>query len=199
VRSQRLPGRSLAHLLRLADAAKIDHTRSLSLSRTCGPIAIGVSFLTGRSADWLAARLPVRRLTGGSLLDGELGRGICLKALVRDGQTAAGRPAVTAVFDPLEGAIERREPIPQTGSNRVVDALLRKWLRRIGRIAFGVMIICPSRAKIGQQLLHMRTLRVHQRSSPFQFHRAAPPLHLFIPAQTMVADGHSQFVLTIHP
>jgi hypothetical protein len=24
-------------------------------------------------------------------------------------------------------------------------------------------------------------------------------LHLFIPAQTMVADGHSQFVLTIHP
>jgi hypothetical protein len=25
----------------------------------------------------------------------------------------------------------------------------------------------------------MRTLRVHQRSSPFQFHRAAPPLHLF--------------------
>jgi hypothetical protein len=24
-------------------------------------------------------------------------------------------------------------------------------------------------------------------------------LHLFIPAQTMLADGHSQFVLTIHP
>jgi hypothetical protein len=116
-----------------------------------------------RSVSRLASgSLAVRRLAGGSLLDGELGRGICLKALVRDGQTAAGRPAVTAVFDPLEGTIKRREPIPQTSSHRVVDTLLRQWLRWIGRIAFGVMIICPSRADIGQQLLHMRTLRVHQ-------------------------------------
>jgi hypothetical protein len=138
-------------------------------------------------------------LTSGSLLDGELGRRICLKAFVRDRQTAADRPAVTAVFDPLEGTIERREPIPQTTSHRVVDTLLRQWLRWIGRIAFSVMIICPSRAEIGKQPLYMRTLRVHQRSSPFQFHRAAPPLHLFYTRPDHGCDGHSQFVLTIHP
>jgi hypothetical protein len=138
-------------------------------------------------------------LTCGSFLDGELGRRIGLKAFVRDGQTATDRAAVTAVFDPLESPIERREPVPQTGSHRVVDALLRQWLRRIRSIAFGVMIIYPSRAEIGQQLLHMRTLRVHQRSSPFQFHRAAPPLHLFYTRRDLVADGHRHFVLTIHP
>jgi hypothetical protein len=37
---------------------------------------------------------------------------------------------------------------------------LGQWLRRIGRIAFGFMVICPVRAEIGQQLLHPRTLRV---------------------------------------
>jgi len=148
----------MAHLLRLEE----DRPHR-SPSRTCALIAIGDSF-PHRSVSRLevAGSLAVRRLTGGSLLDGELGRGICLKALVRDGQTATDRPAVTTIFDPLEGTIERREPIPQTGSHRVVDTLLRQGLRWIGRIAFGVMIICPSRADMGQQLLHMRTLRVHQ-------------------------------------
>jgi hypothetical protein len=122
-------------------------------------------------------------LIGGSLLDGELGRRICLEAFVRDRQTATDRAAVTAVFDPVESPIERREPVPQTGSQGVVDALLCQWLRRIGRIAFGVMVICPGCAEIGQQLLHMSTLRVHQRSSPVQFHRAAPPLLLFYTRQ----------------
>jgi len=147
----------MAHLLRLEE----DRPHR-SPSRTCALIAIGVLSSPVGQPTGGGGSLAVRRLTGGSLLDGELGRGICLKALVRDGQTATDRPAVTTIFDPLEGTIERREPIPQTGSHRVVDTLLRQWLRWIGRIAFGVMIICPSRADMGQQLLHMRTLRVHQ-------------------------------------
>lgn len=99
-------------------------------------------------------------LDRGSLLDGELGRRVCLKAFVRNGRTAADRAAVSAVFDPLQSPVERRESVPQAGGHGVVDALLCQWLRRIGRIALGVMVICPSRAEIAQQLLHLRTFRV---------------------------------------
>ena len=60
----------------------------------------------------------------GGLLDGELGRRICLQASVRDGRAAADRATVATVFDPLEGPIEGREPFSQAGSHGVVDALL---------------------------------------------------------------------------
>jgi hypothetical protein len=104
--------------------------------------------------------LSIRRLIVGGFLDGELGRRVCLKACIRDGYTAADRAAVATVFDPLESPIERREPGPETGGHSVVDALLRQRLRRIRRIAFGLMVICTNRAEIGQQLLNLRTLRV---------------------------------------
>jgi hypothetical protein len=104
--------------------------------------------------------LSIRRLIVGGLLDSQLGRRVCLKAFIRDGYTAADRPAVATVFDPLESPIEHREPVPQTGGHSIVDALLRQRLRRIRRIAFGLMVICTSRAEIGQQLLNLRTLRV---------------------------------------
>jgi hypothetical protein len=96
----------------------------------------------------------------GRLLDGELGRRVCLKALVRDGCAAADRPTVAAVFDSLECPIERRETVPQAGGHSVVDALLCQRLSRIRRIALSLMIICPVRAELGEQLLHLRTLRV---------------------------------------
>ena len=99
-------------------------------------------------------------LDRGSLLDGELGRRVCLKAFVRNGRTAADRAAVSAVFDPLQSPVERRESVPQAGGHGVVDTLLCQWLRRISRIAFGLMVICPGLAEIGQQLLHLHTLRV---------------------------------------
>jgi hypothetical protein len=99
-------------------------------------------------------------LTVGGLLDSELGRRVCLKAFIRDGYTAPDRAAVATVFDPLESPSERREPPPQTGGNSVVDALLRQRLRRIRRIAFGLMIIRTGRSEIGQQLLNLRTFRV---------------------------------------
>jgi hypothetical protein len=111
-------------------------------------------------SDQIAAWLSVRRLIFGGLLDCELGRWVCLEAFVRDGRTATDRPTVTAVFDPLESPIERREPVPQAGGHGVVDALFCQWLRRIRRIAFGHMVICPGRAEIGQQPLHLRTLRL---------------------------------------
>jgi hypothetical protein len=96
----------------------------------------------------------------GRLLDGELGCRVCLQAFVRDGRPAADRATVTAVFDPLESPIEHRESVPQAGRHGVVDALLCQWLRRISRIAFGVMVICPGLAEMGQQPLHLRTLYV---------------------------------------
>jgi hypothetical protein len=104
--------------------------------------------------------LSIRRLIVGGLLDRELGRRVGLKAFIRDGYTATDGAAVATVFEPLESPIERREPVPETGGHSVVDALLRQWLRRIRRIAFGLMVICTSRAEIGQQLLNLRTLRV---------------------------------------
>jgi hypothetical protein len=96
----------------------------------------------------------------GGFLDGELSRRVCLQAFIRDGRTAADRATVAAVFDPLESPIERREPVPQAGGHGVVDALFSQWLRRIRRIAFGHMVSCPRRAEIGQQPLHLRTLRL---------------------------------------
>jgi hypothetical protein len=96
----------------------------------------------------------------GRLLDGELGRRVCLKALVRDRNTAADRPTVAAVFYPLECPIECREPVSQSGGHGVVDTLLCQRLSRIRRIALSLMIICPVCAELGEQLLHLRTLRV---------------------------------------
>ena len=96
----------------------------------------------------------------GRLLNGELRRRICFKAFVRDRRTTAGRATVAAVVDPLKGPIKRSESVPQAGGNRVVDALLCQWRRRISRIAFGLMIIRACCAEIGQQLLYLRTLRV---------------------------------------
>jgi hypothetical protein len=116
---------------------------------TCAAFAI-------RFPGWLS----VRRWIVGGLLDGELGRRVCLQAFVRDGRAAADRAAVAAVFDPLESPIERGESVPQAGGHGVVDALLCQWLRRISRIAFSLMVICPGLAEIGQQLLHLRALRV---------------------------------------
>ena len=100
------------------------------------------------------------RLIGGSLLNRELGGRICFKAFVRDGCTAADRASVAAVFDPLEGPIKRSESVPQARRYGVIDALLCQWRRRISRIAFGLMIIRPGHAEIGQQLLYPRALRI---------------------------------------
>jgi hypothetical protein len=74
--------------------------------------------------DSFAGRLPVRCLISGRLLHGELSRRVCLQAFVGDGSTAADRGIVASVFDPLEGPIERREPVPQAGSYRVVAVVL---------------------------------------------------------------------------
>jgi hypothetical protein len=78
------------------------------------------------------------------------------------GYRSAARSAATvrAVFDPLASAIERRESVPQASGHGIVDPLLRQWMRRIRRIALGLMIICPVHAEIGEQLRHPRTLRV---------------------------------------
>jgi hypothetical protein len=110
-----------------------------------------------------AAWLSVRRLIVVGLLDGELGRRVCLQAFVRDGRAGADRAAVGAVFKPLEGTIEGRESVPQTSGHGVVDALFSQWLRRIthiARLAFGLTVIRLSRVEVGQQLLHPRPLRV---------------------------------------
>jgi hypothetical protein len=104
--------------------------------------------------------LSVSCLIVGRLLDGELGRRVRLQAFVRDGRAATDRATVAPVFDPLESPIERREAVPQASGHGVVDSLLCQWLRRIRRIAFGLMVICPGPAEIGQQLLHLGTLRV---------------------------------------
>jgi hypothetical protein len=128
-----------------------------------GIVAVPFSNSVERAISGLLDRsqpLSIRRLSVGGFLDGELGRRVCLKACIRDGYTAADRAAVATVFDPLESPIERREPGPETGGHSVVDALLRQRLRRIRRIAFGLMVICTNRAEIGQQLLNLRTLRV---------------------------------------
>jgi hypothetical protein len=98
------------------------------------------------------------RLIVGRLLNSELSGRICFKAFVRNGRTAADRATVAAVFDPLEGSIKRSKSVPQAGGYGVVDALLCQRGRRISRIAFGLMIIRPGRAEIGQQLPYLRTL-----------------------------------------
>src|SRR4029453_1349047 len=100
------------------------------------------------------------------LLDGELGRRVCLQAFVRDGRAAADRPAVGAVFKPLESTIEGRESVPQTSGHGVVDALFSPWLRRIShiaRLAFGLTVVRLGRVEVGQQLLHPLPLRVQSR------------------------------------
>jgi hypothetical protein len=106
---------------------------------------------------WLSGRL-----ISGRLLDSEFGCRICFKAFIRNARTTAYRVTVAAVFDSLQSAIERREPVPQAGRHGVVDPLLSQWLRRISRIAFGLVIICPVHTEIGQQLLHSRSLGVQQ-------------------------------------
>jgi len=100
------------------------------------------------------------RLIVGRLLNGELGGRICFKAFARDGRAAADRATVAAVVDSLEGPIKRSKSVPQARGYGVVDALLCQWGRRIRRIAFGLMIIGACCAEIGQQLPHLRTLRI---------------------------------------
>ena len=85
---------------------------------------VRLSDVARHQPDSFAGRLPVRCLISGRLLHGELSRRVCLEAFVRDGSTAADRATVAPVIDPLEGPIERREPVPLAGSHRVVDALL---------------------------------------------------------------------------
>ena len=121
--------------------------------------ATGVS--SPSSADWLAAGYRSAASMVGGLLDGELGHWVCLQAFIRDGHTAADRATIAAVFDLFQSPIERREPIPQAGGlrhrRRPVLPVAAPWIRRI---AFGHMVICSSRAEIGQQPLHLRTLRL---------------------------------------
>jgi hypothetical protein len=119
--------------------------------RTCTFAALAIRF-----PDWLS----LHRSIGGGLLDGELRRRVCLKALVRDWRAATDGAIVRAVFDPLASTIERRVSVPQASGHGIVDPLLRQWLRGIRRIALGLMIICPVHAEIGEQLLHLRTVRV---------------------------------------
>jgi hypothetical protein len=109
-----------------------------------------------RFPGWLSPHCSI----GGSLLDAELRRRVCLKALVSDWRAATDGATVRAVFDPLASTIERRESVPQASGHGIVDPLLRQWLRGIRRIALGLMIICSIHAEIGEQLLHPRTLRV---------------------------------------
>jgi hypothetical protein len=96
----------------------------------------------------------------GGFLDGEFCRRVCLKAFIRDGRAAADRTTVTAILDTLESSIERGEPVPQASGHGVVDALLRQWRRRISRVTFSLMVICPGAVEIGQQLLNPSTLGV---------------------------------------
>jgi hypothetical protein len=102
----------------------------------------------------------IGRLIVGRLLNRELCSRICFKAFVWDGRTAADRATVAAVFDPLEGTINRNESVAQARGYGVVDALLYQWRRWISRIAFGLVIIGACCAEIGQQLLYLRTLRI---------------------------------------
>jgi hypothetical protein len=113
-----------------------------------------------RRRNSLASRLSARRLIVGGLLDSELGCRVRLQAFVGNGRAAADRATVAAVFDPLEGPIERRESVPQAGGHGVVDSLLCQGLRGISRLTFCLMVISPRLAEIGQQLLHPRTLCV---------------------------------------
>jgi hypothetical protein len=113
------------------------------------------SFAVTTVSVWLSGRL-----IGGGLLDSELGRRVRFEAFIRNGRTTADRATIVAVFDSPQSAIERREPVPQAGRYGVVDPLLSQRLRRISRIAFGLMIICSVHTEIGQQLLHPRSLCV---------------------------------------
>ena len=49
------------------------------------------------------------------LFDRQLGRRVGLQALVRDRQTAANRASVDATVEPLLGALEGRQPLPEIG------------------------------------------------------------------------------------
>jgi hypothetical protein len=123
------------------------------------PSELQGQWIGARGAAWLS----VRRLVVVGLLDGELGRRVCLQAFVRDGRAGADRPAVSAVFKPLESTIEGRESVPQTSGHGVVDALFSQWLRRIShvaRLAVGLTVVRLGRVEVGQQLLHPRPLRV---------------------------------------
>jgi hypothetical protein len=69
----------------------------------------------------IPGRLSLHRSIGGGLLDGELRRWVCLKALVRDRHAATDGATVRAVFDPLASTIERRQSVPQASCHGIVD------------------------------------------------------------------------------
>src|ERR1700728_1213276 len=108
----------------------------------------------------VALRLP-------GLLDRELGRRVGLEPLVRDRHTAADGSPVAAIVEPLQRAIDRREPVAHAVGDRVVHA---PGGRRRGRVdgidsaflVLGLPVLLPRLLRAGQQALHLGPLGLQQ-------------------------------------
>src|SRR5215470_245663 len=123
-----------------------------------------------------AGAAPARRPTPGpagsgggpGLLDGELGRGVCLEAIVGDRQPAANRAAVGAVVQPLQGPVEGGQPVPQALRDGIVHAFGDQVRRGVRVVDLSVLVLRLSvlaRRRLGasEQVGHLGALGLQPR------------------------------------
>jgi hypothetical protein len=109
-------------------------------------------------------------LESGLLLDGPLGQGLGLEALVGDTGAAFNRHSVGAQRDARFGTLDGREFVPQGGCERLIDKLVLEFgadlaglagLVEIGGI-FGLLLA----SKPGKGRLDATALACYERSRP---------------------------------
>src|SRR5580658_8517901 len=82
----------------------------------------------------VALRLP-------GLLDRELGRRVGLEPLVRNRHAAADGPAVAAVVEPLQRAVDGSQPVAHAVGDRIVHALSGQRRGRVDGIDPALLVL----------------------------------------------------------
>ena len=103
--------------------------------------------------------------------------GVGVEALVGDGAAAADRTLVGAVVQPLQGPVDRRQPVAQVFGDRVGQALGGQRLRRIRDVrrlfVFGGPVLTALRFGVPEQGLHLGALGPQPSPRLFLIHQSS--------------------------
>src|SRR5690242_9861644 len=117
---------------------------------------------------------------GPGFLDGELGGGVRLEALVRNRLAAADGPAIGAVVQPVQGALDGVKPVAQALGDRVILPLGLQRLRGVAGVSgltvhLRLAVLLARRLSVLQQALHLVALGNEQAARAVLVHKAVLP------------------------